>query len=201
MITAADTIKRWLDRETQLRLIEQVREVREISPFQRLQTPGGGNMRVRVTAAGKLGWTSDEHGYRYVDRDRSGKPWPHMPFEWIEIANSVVSEPQPWDSAIVNWYGPEAKLGFHVDDSERDRTRPIVTLSLGDSAVWVVRADMESVLSSCVVRSGDVTVLEGVTRPWVHAITRIIPEPLLSPLGATRGRISITLRVAGEVSA
>jgi len=32
-------------------------------------------------------------------------------------------------------------------------------------------------------------------------ITRIIPEPLLSPLGATRGRISITLRVAGRVAA
>lgn len=202
MITAKDTVKRTLDLETQIRLIEQVREIREISPFRRLATPGGKAMAVRVTAAGRLGWISDEHGYRYVDMDpTTGMPWPHMPWEWVEIANSVVEQEQPWDCAVVNWYGPESNLGFHVDESEHDRSRPVVTIGLGDSAIWAVRSDRESEITSCVVRSGDVTVLEGITRPWIHAITRIIPEPLLSPLGATRGRCSISMRVAGEVLA
>lgn len=199
-ITAESTIRRRLDLETQRRLIEQVAEVHKVSPLQRLATPGGRAMKVRVSAAGRLGWTSDAQGYRYVDRDARGNPWPYMPFEWIEIANSVVAEPQPWDSAIVNWYSLDASLGWHVDRSEVDRSRPIVTISLGDSASWAIRAGEAEPASRCVVRSGDVTVLEGVTRSWSHAIERIIPEPLLSPLGADRGRLSITLRVAGEVT-
>lgn len=201
MITAQQTVKRSLDLETQHRLIEQVKEVKAISPLRALRTPGGGKMSVRVTAAGKLGWTSDEKSYRYVDRDPlTGKPWPHMPFEWIEIANSVVSEPQPWDSAIVNWFGPHANLGMHQDLDEADLSRPVVVISLGDSGRWVLRQGEGGELTSCSLLSGDVTVLEGPTRLWPHGITRIIPQPLLSPLGTIRGRISITIRVAGEVS-
>lgn len=201
MTTAQQTIKRSLDTETQLRLLEQIKKVRSISPFRSLQTPGGRKMSVKVTAAGELGWLSDERGYRYVDRDLvTGQSWPHLPWEWVEIANSVVEIPQPWDSAIINWYGPEANLGMHVDNSEADFTRPIVTISLGDSAVWVLRQGDGGSLTSCSVLSGDVTVLDGETRLWPHGITRIIPQPLLSPLGAKRGRVSITLRVAGVVT-
>lgn len=200
MITAQQTVKRSLDLETQQRLIEQVREVKAISPLRSLRTPGGGKMSVKVTAAGRLGWVSDEKGYRYVDRDPlTGQPWPHMPFEWIEIASSVAGE-QPWDSAIVNWYSPEANLGMHQDLDEADLSRPVVVVSLGDSGRWVLRQGEGGELTSCSLLSGDVTVLEGPTRLWAHGITRIIPQPLLSPLGAIRGRISITIRVAGEVS-
>lgn len=201
MITAQQTIKRSLDTETQLRLLEQVKEVKSISPFRSMLTPGGGKMKVKVTAAGKLGWISDEKGYRYVDRDPiTGQPWPHLPWEWIEIANSVVDEPHPWDSAIVNWFGPEGSLGLHQDVNEHDLSRPIVTISIGDSAVWVLRQGERGDLTSCSVLSGDVTVLEDETRLWPHGITRIIPQPLLSPLGADRGRLSITMRVAGVVT-
>jgi alkylated DNA repair protein (DNA oxidative demethylase) len=199
VITAQDTVRRSLDRETQLRLVEQLSEVRSISPFVKLKTPGGGSMSVRVSAAGRLGWTSDEKGYRYVDSDPEGKPWPHIPDEWIEIANSVVAEPQPWDSAIINWYSIGAKLGEHFDESEADCSRPIVVISLGDSASWAVRPDIHSPISRCIISSGDVTVLEGVTRSWAHSIERIIADPLLSVFGATRGRASIRMGVAGPV--
>src|SRR5688572_3677722 len=93
-------------------------------------------MSVKVTAAGKLGWTSDENGYRYVESDPSGKPWPHMPDEWIEIADRT-GDPEPWDSAIVNWYDEGASLGRHVDESEwqaQERKRLLRLVDLGDSA-------------------------------------------------------------------
>lgn len=200
MITAADTVRASLDREAQLRLIEQIKEVQSISPFRSLRTPGGKPMSVKVTAAGKLGWTSDEKGYRYVDSDPDGKPWPHIPDEWIEIADRVAG-PHPWDSAIVNWYRSDATLGPHQDLSEFDTSYPVVTISLGDSAVWSVRPEREITASTCVLRSGDVVVLDGVARLCFHSVTKVIAEPLLSPLGAKRGRLSISVRVAGEVAA
>jgi len=135
-------------------------------------------MRVQVSAAGSYGWVGDG-AYRYDPVQRDGREWPAMPARWAKIADAAVGK-HPWDSAILNWYDADASLGWHQDLAERDHTLPIVTISLGD----------------CQLESGAITVLEGNTRLAYHTIERIIPAPLLSPLGATRGRISITLRVA-----
>ncbi len=197
MTTVLDTVKGPLDRAAQRLLVEQVRKVLLVVPLRDLLTPGGKPMSVRVSAAGALGWTSDAHGYRYIDRAPSGKAWPAIPDEWKLLADSFVLEPQPWDSALIIWYGPDAKLGEHVDDTEVDRKRPIVVFGVGDSAVWSARPDAHSDVERCIVNSGGVTVLEGVTRGWLHSIERIIPEPIFSPLGTKRGRLAIRMAVAG----
>lgn len=153
-------------------------------------------MRVCVTAAGTLGWVGDG-AYRYDRRDFWGNPWPELPREWAAIANDVAG-PHPWDSAIINWYDDKASLGWHCDVSEHDTSLPIVTISLGDCASWAIREERDQgPVSRCKLSSGDVTLLAGPTRNHCHTIERIIPEPLFSPLRA-RGRVSITLRVAGR---
>jgi alkylated DNA repair protein (DNA oxidative demethylase) len=196
-LRAEDTIAKRLDMETQRALVEEVRAVLERSPLVRPKTPNGMPMRVRVSAAGKLGWVGDGE-YRYDPRDSWGNPWPPMPARWLEIANEVAGE-HPWDSAIINWYDPDASLGWHQDRSEKNRTLPIVTISLGDAASWAIRKDEGFKMtkpSRAKIGSGDVTLLAGPTRGHHHSIERVIPEPLLSPL-TVRGRISITIRVAG----
>ena len=180
---------------TQYTLVDQVRVLLREAPLVRPTTPGGAPMRVRVSAAGSYGWVGDG-AYRYDATQANGKPWPAIPELWTQLADEAVGA-HPWDSAIINWYDEDASLGWHRDLSERDHTLPIVTLSLGDDCSWAVRADEESPIHRCQLTSGDVTVLEGDTRLALHTIERIIPAPLLSPLGVTRGRLSITLRVAG----
>jgi len=194
MPTAADTVVRRLPVDVQRALAAQVRDVCRRAPLVRPRTPGGLAMRVKVSAAGRLGWVGDGV-YRYDERDIRGRPWPQLPLLWSAIADDVAGR-YPWDSAIVNWYDPGAALGWHVDAAERDTTLPIVTISLGDAASWAVRADERQPITRCVLESGDVTLLAGPTRRYRHTIERIIPNPLLSPLMG-RGRISITLRVAG----
>lgn len=192
--TAEDSVVRRLDDAAQRMLVEQVREVCKLSPLVRPRTPSGQLMRVRVTAAGRLGWVGDG-AYRYDERDSRGNPWPTMPPEWSAIADMVAGVHE-WDSAIVNWYEPDAALGWHRDRSERDRTLPIVTISLGDAARWALKRDDQSKPTRCTIQSGDVTLLSGPTRGYLHSVERIIAEPMFSPL-RSRGRISITLRVAG----
>lgn len=172
----------------------QAREVCLHAPLVRPKTPNGLDMRVRVTAAGQLGWVGDG-AYRYDPLHSSGRPWPPIPPRWREIADAVAG-PHPWDSAILNWYDPEASLGWHRDLAEQNRSLPIVTISLGDACSWAIRADDESPITRCRLESGDVTLLAGRTRLYLHTVERIISSPLLSPLRRP-GRISITLRVAG----
>ncbi len=194
MITAQSTIVTSLDRSVQLRLLEQAREVCRQSPLVRPRTPNGMPMRVRVTAAGDLGWVGDG-AYRYSATDSRGRPWPKMPLEWRHIAE-LAAGVYPWDSAILNFFDGDASLGWHRDKSERDQSLPIVTISLGDAASWAIRADESSQITRCKLSSGDVTLLYGEVRNYLHTIERVIAEPLLSPMKA-RGRVSITLRVAG----
>lgn len=155
-------------------------------------------MRVRVSAAGSYGWVGDG-AYRYDAKQVDGSAWPDMPETWREIASAAAGA-HPWDSAIINWYDVDASLGWHRDQSEHDTSLPIVTISLGDSCSWAVRQHAEDPVSRCRLETGDVTLLAGQSRSYLHTVERIIPAPLFSPL-RTRGRISITIRVAGTPEA
>jgi DNA oxidative demethylase len=194
-VNARETVVDRLTVDVQHNLVAQVRLVLEMAPLVRPRTPNGMMMRVRVSAAGRLGWVGDG-AYRYDPHQRDGRPWPAMPDLWRVIADSVAG-PHPWDSAIINWYDEGAALGWHRDQAEADTTLPIVTISLGDACSWAIRENAWSPITRCQLETGDVTLLAGPTRDYLHTVERIIPVPLLSPLGAKRGRISITLRVAG----
>jgi len=195
MNLAFESIRAKLELDVQRRLVEQVRAVAAASPFVQPVARGGLAMSVKVTCAGELGWVGDG-AYHYSRADSRGNPWPPIPAEWTEIANRVIGRELTWDCAIINWYAPGARLGEHVDLSERDRTQPIVTISLGDAASWTVRRFAGAPIHRALLESGDVTVLEDDTRLALHSIERVVDAGLFSPLGV-RGRLSMTLRRAG----
>jgi len=192
--SAADTVVCQLEPSVQKLLVESVRQVLKQSPLVRPISKGGMPMRVRVSAAGELGWVGDGE-YRYDPVDSRGNAWPRMPGRWSQIANEMAGV-HAWDSAIINWYDEGASLGWHQDKGEKDTSLPIVTISLGDAASWAIRRDGDSPVSRARIGSGAVTLLSGESRGYFHTIERIVAEPLFSPL-EVRGRISITIRVAG----
>ncbi len=51
------------------------------------------------------------------------------------------------DAAIVNYYTPGDTLGGHLDDVEEDMDQPIVGLSLGCDAVFLMGGEMMSCFS------------------------------------------------------
>lgn len=183
-----------LSPEQQASMIEDVRLVISAAPLVRPSTPNGMPMRVRVSAAGDLGWVGDG-AYRYSPTQRDGRPWPQMPGSWRALASEYAGGEQPWDSAIINWYEPGASLGWHSDGAEANTSFPIVTFSLGDSCSWAV-SDEHGNNHRARLETGAVTLLSGRTRNLAHTVERIIASPLFSPLKA-RGRISVTVRVAG----
>jgi alkylated DNA repair protein (DNA oxidative demethylase) len=187
----------FLDPAAQERLVEAVRIIAAAAPLSRYETPMGRPMSVRMTAAGRLGWTSGPAGYAYVERcPATGLPWPPIPDEALGVWRRLGGWPQDADSLLVNWYDADARMSLHRDVDEADLSAPVVSISLGDPAQFRVggirRADRTA---SIWLESGDVAVLAGPARLVYHGVDRIrFGASTLLPRG---GRINLTLRVAG----
>ena len=183
-----------LDGPAQARMAADVRALVRAAPFAVHTTRRGMPLSVRMTSAGRFGWTSDRRGYRYEPAQPSGAPWPAIPASIRAVWDAVAPGARPPESCLVNWYGPEARMGMHVDRDEGDMDQPVVSISLGDDALFRIgNLERGGRTGSVWLRSGDVAVLEGPARRVHHGIDRIAPGT--STLLGAPGRINLTLRV------
>lgn len=102
------------------------------------------------------------------------------------------------DVALVNWYGPAAKMGMHVD-SDEVVAAPVVSFSIGATGLfrfgntlgrgrpWV---DLP-------LESGDVVVFGGPARLAYHGVPRLVPETGDLGVGDLPGRLNVTVRQTG----
>lgn len=182
-----------LDPAAQAALLEDVLGVMQAAPLLRMVIPGGRKMRVRMTAAGSFGWVSDLAGYRYAARHPQGMAWPEIPARVLDIWRAVAPGARAPECCLVNLYDATARMGLHQDRDEADFTQPVVSVSLGDEALFRIGTGTgRAPTRSLWLRSGDVLVLEGRSRLAFHGIDRLRPgSSRLIPGG---GRINLTLR-------
>lgn len=186
----------FLGRGAQARLVAEVSAVRAAAPPFRPVTPGGREMRVRMTSAGTLGWYADRRGYRYLPAHPSGAPWPAIPDTALSVWHAVTGLAQAPDSCLINLYDAEARMGLHQDRDEADLSWPVVSISLGDSARFRVGGTSRGGSTRSVwLHSGDVAVMAGAARLLHHGIDRVRGGS--SNLLEEGGRINLTMRVAG----
>ena len=185
-----------LDRAAQTALVDAVLTATRIAPFHRQVTPGGKAMSVEMTGLGPLSWITDAGGYRYEPRHPlTGEPWPPMPGAlrdlWAELADARV----PADACLVNLYRAGATMGLHRDEDEADFRFPVLSVSLGDTAVFRIGGLKRTDPTRSVrLASGDVCLLGGDARMAFHGVDRVLSgSSTLIPGG---GRINLTLRRA-----
>lgn len=183
-----------LDRTAQESLVEAVREVVAKAPLFQPDTPYGKPMSVRMTAAGKYGWYSDRTGYRYLPHHPNGRPWPKVPAQALAVWQDVTGATRAPECCLINFYGKDARMGLHQDKDEANFDWPVVSISLGDDALFRVgNTTRGGKTESIWLRSGDVAVLRGEARLSYHGVDRVKPQSsTLLPKG---GRINLTLRV------
>jgi alkylated DNA repair protein (DNA oxidative demethylase) len=184
----------WLSPSDQAAMVEDIRAVVAKAPFFTPATPRGQKMSVRMTAAGDYGWISDRRGYRYERRHPSGAAWPTIPASVLAVWAAVAGTDRAPQCCLVNWYDDASRMGLHQDRDEADLTMPVVSISLGDDALFRVGGtERGGPTRSIWLRSGDVAVLGGAARLAYHGIDRVRPgSSTLLPKG---GRINLTLRV------
>lgn len=176
-------------------LTAAVESIAAAAPFRHMLTPGGKTMSAAMTNCGAVGWVSDRRGYRYSTTDpQTGNPWPPMPPLFATLARAAAASAgyadfSP-DVCLLNRYEPGAKMALHQDRDEQDFTAPIVSVSLGLTAVflWGGNTRAEKPLR-VTLQDGDVLVWGGASRLNFHGIAPLKP-------GLYPHRINLTFRKA-----
>lgn len=189
----------WLDRAQQVSLLAEVRKLLEAAPPYRAVMPKSGKpLSVRMSNAGSLGWISNREGYRYQAFHPVTKaPWPAIPPRILAIWQRLSGYQAPPEVCLINLYDSTARMGLHRDQDELALDAPVLSISLGDTALFRIGGrTRKDPTGSLRLASGDVLVLGGASRHCYHGVDRILAgSSRLLPEG---GRINLTLRRVTE---
>ena len=185
----------FLDRAAQEALRDEVMAILEAAPPFRPRMPRTGKpFSVMMSNCGELGWVSDESGYRYQPaHPETGRPWPAMPARLLAAFAAIAPGAPAPEACLINLYDSSARMGLHQDRDEEELAAPVVSLSLGDTALFRVGGlQRNAPTRSFRLASGDAMALRGEGRLAFHGVDRIIAgSSTLLPQG---GRINLTLR-------
>jgi DNA oxidative demethylase len=170
-------------------------------------------MSVQITC---LGWHWYPYRYSRTVDDGDGRTVAAFP-EWLgDLGRRAVADAAAVDGtvlggggadpgtcyrpdvALINWYGPGARMGMHAD-REEPSSAPVVSLSLGDGCVFRfgTTAGRGRPWSDVELESGDLFVFGGPSRRAFHGVPRILPGTGDSSIGPEGGRFNVTLRESG----
>ncbi|HVU20445.1 MAG TPA: alpha-ketoglutarate-dependent dioxygenase AlkB [Rhizomicrobium sp.] len=197
-ISLAPGVTLWrekFDRAEQSSLLADILKRTGQAPFYKPQMPGSGApFSVEETNFGSLGWISDKSGYRYdAHHPLTGKAWPTIPQTLLTLWNETTAYRAPPECCLVNLYRNGARMGLHQDRDEQAEDAPVLSVSLGDDAIFRIGGTTRKGKTRSVkLSSGDVLVFGGPARRAFHGIDRIVAgSSALVPGG---GRINLTLR-------
>ncbi|PWH07584.1 alpha-ketoglutarate-dependent dioxygenase AlkB [Brachybacterium endophyticum] len=180
----------------------------------------GHEMSVRTVC---LGWHWRPYAYSREAVDVNGRPV--LPFpDWMtrlgrsaidaatDVSDTLRREsgaaqesgaapdaaPYSPDTALVNHYHPDAKMGMHQDKDEHSLA-PVVSLSIGDACTFRFGNTEARTrpYQDITLESGDLFVFGGPARLAFHGVTRIHPGTAPAGCGIPDGRLNITLRETG----
>jgi DNA oxidative demethylase len=192
----------FLDRAAQEALRDEIMAILKAAPPFRPRMPRTGKpFSVMMSNCGPLGWVSDERGYRYQPtHPETGHAWPPIPSPLLAAFAAIAPDAPAPEACLINLYDSSARMGLHQDRDEEELAAPVVSLSLGDTALFRVGGlQRNAPTHSFRLASGDAMSLQGESRLAFHGVDRIIPgSSTLLPEG---GRINLTLRRVTKASA
>jgi alkylated DNA repair protein (DNA oxidative demethylase) len=185
----------YFDRRGQASLVADIFSRALDAPFYRPRMPRTGRpFSVEETNFGSLGWVSDETGYRYEKtHPLTRRPWPPMPLILERLWFSLTGCCAGPECCLANLYRGRARMGLHQDRDEAELHAPVLSVSLGDNAVFRIGGTTRGAQSrGFMLKSGDVLVFGGPARLAFHGIDRVLEKS--SRLVPGGGRLNLTLR-------
>ena len=176
-----------------------IQHIIKLAPVRHMMTPMGHASKVAMSNCGPMGWVSDQQGYRYSPCDPITQlPWPNLPKPFSKLAQRAaklvgINDFTP-DACLINHYEIGVGMGKHQDIEEADFRWPIVSVSLGLSAIFQVSGAKRTGNNiNILLEDGDVLVIHGQARRFYHGIRALKVDPLQPTLAH---RYNLTLRKA-----
>jgi alkylated DNA repair protein (DNA oxidative demethylase) len=199
----------WMDADLRMDLVTRCRVWSEDSGGARSPRMRNGS-KMTVAMVG-LGWHWFPYRYSRTRDDADGGRALAFPprlgdlavravADAVAVDPTVAVDPEGFtpDVALVNWYGPGAKMGMHVDSDEQVAA-PVVSFSVGTTGIfrfgnsdgrgrpWI---DLP-------LESGDVVVFGGPGRLAYHGVPRLLSGTDDPAVGELPGRLNVTVRQTG----
>ena len=167
--------------------------------------PKWGKLIKHYCNAGKWGWISDKLGYKYVKFHPTTKKNGRKYLTSSEIWNQFSDYEKPPNCSLINVFPDQnAKLGLHQDKDEKCFKAPVLSISLGNTALFKYGIDKKN-LKKVFLPSGSIVLLKDYSRLYYHSVQKIfVDKNILKndnpdlPSKFVNGRISITLRKFSE---
>ncbi|WP_285622952.1 alpha-ketoglutarate-dependent dioxygenase AlkB [Kineosporia sp. NBRC 101677] len=199
----------WLTPDQQAWIVARFREWGAGPVPPRGAVVNGHEMSVKTVC---LGWHWRPYQYTREAVDVNGNRVLDFPDWMVRFGRKALAEVGPvagkeagWeeaeytpDTALVNYYDAEARMGMHQDRDEVSRA-PVVSLSIGDTCRFRFgnTENRGRPYQDIDLASGDLFVFGGASRLAYHGIPKVYPGTAPPGCGLEKGRINITMRVTG----
>ncbi|KAE8654435.1 Alpha-ketoglutarate-dependent dioxygenase alkB [Hibiscus syriacus] len=132
----------------------------------------------------KLRWSTLGLQFNWSNRNYDvSLPHKKIPDALCQLAKRMAAPAMPigeeflLQAAIVNYFGSGDALGGHLDDMEADWSKPIVSMSFGCKAIFLLGGkSREDEPLAMFLRSGDVVLMAGEARECFHGVPRIFTD-------------------------
>ncbi|WP_433438535.1 alpha-ketoglutarate-dependent dioxygenase AlkB family protein [Nonomuraea sp. CA-141351] len=193
----------WLTLDEQHHLVQACREwAMGPVPIRHTVLPRGGVMSVQTVC---VGWHWQPYRYTRIAHDVNGRQVADFPGWLGELGRRALAdaygEPSDTyepDTALINFYDGQAKMGMHQDKDEKSDA-PVVSLSIGDRCLFRF-GNTETrgrPYTDVELASGDLFVFGGPSRFAYHGVPKVYPGTGDPAAGLASGRLNITMRVTG----
>ncbi|KAK5856895.1 hypothetical protein PBY51_010175 [Eleginops maclovinus] len=146
-----------------------------------LSSPSSGK-REPKTLLERLRWVTLGYHYNWDTKTYSANHHTPLPADLhllsVQISAACGFPGFSAQAGILNYYRHDSSLGIHVDESELDHSRPLLSFSFGQSAIFLLGGvRREDTPTAMYMHSGDVMVMSGQSRLFYHAVPRIVSAP------------------------
>uniref|UniRef100_A0A8C6FIR3 Nucleic acid dioxygenase ALKBH1 n=1 Tax=Moschus moschiferus TaxID=68415 RepID=A0A8C6FIR3_MOSMO len=130
----------------------------------------------------KLRWVTLGYHYNWDSKRYSADHYTPFPSDLAFLSEQVAAacgfQGFRAEAGILNYYRLDSTLGIHVDRSELDHSRPLLSFSFGQSAIFLLGGlKRDEAPTPMFMHSGDIMVMSGFSRLLNHAVPRVLPSP------------------------
>ncbi|CAI9177300.1 unnamed protein product [Rangifer tarandus platyrhynchus] len=129
----------------------------------------------------KLRWVTLGYHYNWDSKRYSAGHYTPFPSDLAFLSEQVAAacgfQGFRAEAGILNYYRLHSTLGIHADRSELDHSRPLLSFSFGQSAIFLLGGlKRDEAPTPMFMHSGDIMVMSGFSRLLNHAVPRVLPS-------------------------